>query len=333
MRCNVPFEERFRKIRWTLGREWFSVWGVRDYYTTLEQHAKTGAELTFGYILMVLVSAALATGGLLLNSTAVVIGSMCVAPFLGPSRAVCIGGLFRNRKVFLGGLLKQLLGLLIVGPGMAYIITALLRASVSGVEITPEVLLRAMPTTRDVVLSALIAVSAGMAASLSLTADPRIVETAWGQIIDAMIGVEIAISLIPPASVVGIGMAFGRSDVSYNALLLLMVNVLGLDIFGSILTLVLRGVRVRYLVLEKAIRLAVESALTAIPSVTTIGSTISVTLLNRAAANVHVTIRNQAGETVPDSLAQTIASQIKARTGCRSEVTVEMIPFQTYSTL
>jgi len=144
----------------------------------------------------------------------VVIGSMCVAPFLGPSRAVCIGGLFRNRKVFLGGLVTQLFGLLIIGVGLAAAITALLRATVPGIELTPEVMLRAMPTTRDVVLSVLIATGAGIAASLALSADPRIVETSWGQVIDAMIGVEIAISLIPPAAAVGIGLAFGRLDIA-----------------------------------------------------------------------------------------------------------------------
>jgi uncharacterized membrane protein len=79
--------------------------------------------MTLGYLLMVVASAAMATGGLLMNSSAVVIGSMCVAPFLGPSRAVCIGGLFRNRKTFFKGLIKQIFGLLILGSGTAYLVT------------------------------------------------------------------------------------------------------------------------------------------------------------------------------------------------------------------
>lgn len=324
---------RWFEMQWTLRREWFGVWEVRDYYTKLEQRAEAGAKITFGYILMVLASAALATGGLLLNSPAVVIGSMCVAPFVGPSRAVCIGGLFRNRSVFLGGLVKQLLGLLIVGAGIAYVITALLRASVPGVGITAEILLRAMPTARDVVLSVLIAIAAGAAAALALSADPRVVETPWGEVIDAVIGVEIAIALIPPASVVGIGLAFGQWDISRNAFLLLMVNVLGLDIFGSMIMMALRGIRVQYLTIEKAIRQTVESTLVAIPDVTTVGSTINVTLLSDTVASVYVTVRNQAGGMVPDSLAQTIATHINDETGCRSEVTVEVIPCQTYSTL
>lgn len=177
----MSLRRRILEMQWTMHREWFGVWEVRDYFTKLEQVAQAGAKVTYGYILMVFASAVLATGGLLLNSPAVVIGSMCVAPFLGPSRAVCIGGLFRNRRIFLGGLVKQLFGLLIMGIGMAYLITTVLHASVPGVEVTPEILLRSMPTSRDVVLTAMVAITAGAAASLALSADPRVVETPWCQ--------------------------------------------------------------------------------------------------------------------------------------------------------
>jgi uncharacterized hydrophobic protein (TIGR00271 family) len=323
---------RLFELSWTLRRGWFGVWEVRDYYTTLEQRAEAGAQITFGYVLMVLASAVLATGGLLINSPAVVIGSMCVAPFLGPARAVCIGGLFRNQRTFLGGLVKQLFGLLIVGAGIAYAITALLLATVPEVRVTPEILLRAMPTTHDVALSMLIAVAAGAAASLALAADPRIVETPWGQVIDAVIGVEIAISLIPPAAVVGIGLAFGQPAISRYAFLLLMVNVLGLDIVGSMLMMALRGIRLRYLVLEKRIRQVVESTVLASPGVMLLGSQIHVTLLSESAVGIHVIVRSQPDEMPPATLAQTIADCIQERKQCRSEVTVEMIPTQTYST-
>ena len=242
------------------------------------------------------------------------------------------GALFRNRRVFLGGLFKQLFGLLIVGAGLAYAVTVLLRASVPGVGLTSEILLRAMPTPLHVVLSVLIAISAGATASLALSADPRVVGTPWGQVIDAVIGVELAISLIPPASVVGIGLALGRLDISRNALLLL-VNVLGLDVVGSTLMLALRGVRAQFLALEKAIRQSVESTLATSSGVTPAGSEISVKLLSPTAADVCVTVRNPGGETVSVSLAQDIATRIKERAGCRSEVTVEILPSQTYSTL
>jgi uncharacterized hydrophobic protein (TIGR00271 family) len=329
----MPQNNTWFEMRWTLRRKWFSVWEVRDYYTNLERRAEAGAKITFGYILMVVVSAFLATGGLLLNNPAIVIGSMCVAPFLGTSRAVCIGGLFRNQRVFVSGLVKQLFGLLIVGSGIAYAITVILKTSVPTLGITPEILLRAMPTMREVVLSLLVAVSAGAGASLALTADPKVVETPWGQVVDAAIGVEIAISLIPPAAVVGIGAAFGQMNISYNALLLMIVNVLGLDLFGSMFMMAFRGIRYKYLQMEKQIRWAVESALVAEPIDWPEDFAINVTLLGENVATVHARVRIEPGETASDQLAQSIADCVHERTGFKSEVTLEIIPTQIYSTL
>ena len=209
------------------------VWGVRDYHTTLEERAIAGAAMSWGYFSITVAATVMATAGLLLNSPAVVIGAMCVAPFMAPSRAVCIGAIFRQSHVFFGGLVKQLIGMLVISVSVATIITAVLHQSMTGIPITPEILLRAMPTTRDVVLSALIALSAGAAASLARVTQPHIVETAWGQVFDAIIGVEIAISLVPPAAVIGIGLALGTPGHSRNALYLLLLNVLSLDLISS----------------------------------------------------------------------------------------------------
>jgi hypothetical protein len=125
------------------------VWGVRDYHTTLEQRAIAGAAMNWGYVAMTVAAAVMATAGLLLNSPAIVIGSMCVAPFIAPSRAVCIGALFRQSHVLFGGLVKQLIGMLVISVSVASIITAVLHHTTTGITITPEILLRAMPTTRD----------------------------------------------------------------------------------------------------------------------------------------------------------------------------------------
>jgi hypothetical protein len=163
------------------------VWGVRDYHTTLEERAIAGAAMTWGYFSMTVAAAVMATAGLLLNSPAVVIGAMCVAPFMAPARAVCIGAIFRQSHVFFRGLIKQLIGLLVISVSVATIITAVLHQTITGITITPEILLRAMPTTRDVVLNALIALSAGAAASLALVTQPHIVESSWGQVFDAII--------------------------------------------------------------------------------------------------------------------------------------------------
>ena len=258
---------------------------------------------------------------------------MCVAPFLAPSRAVCIGALFRMSHVFFGGLVKQLIGMLVITVSVATIITAVLHHSFTDITITPEILLRAMPTTRDVVLNALIALSAGAAASLALVTQPHIVETTWGQVVDAIIGVEIAISLVPPATVIGIGLALGTPEHSLNALFLLLLNVLCLDLISSSVILALWGVRRKFLNLEKSIRSAVALTLGVVPGFISVGSTVHVTLLGNHEALVDVILRRQLGGKVSHTLAATIAADIAAKTSCRSDVTVEIVPVLTHASI
>jgi uncharacterized hydrophobic protein (TIGR00271 family) len=307
------------------------VWGVRNYHTTLEQRALAGAAMTGGYLAMVIASAAMATGGLLLNSAAVVIGAMCVAPFMAPSRAVCIGALYRNWRVFASGLLKQLFGLVIIGSGVAIVITTVLHRSVPGIEITSEILLRAMPTTRDVALSAIVAVSAGAAASLALVAQPHVIETPWGQVVDAIIGVEIAISLIPPAAVIGISLVLGDTHHALNAFYLLLLNVAGLDLVGSASILAIRGVKRRHLDLEKTIRDSVAKTLDVVPGFISVGSTVDVTLLSERQARIDVVVRRKFGGEVPETLATIIAEDVEREASCASNVYVEVVPLLTHA--
>ncbi len=310
---------------------WFGIWGVRNFYHKLEIQARAGAEFNLGYFLLIIAASLLATGGLLANSAAVIIGAMCIAPFLGPSRAVCIGGLFLDRKTFWCGLIKQLVGLFLVGAGLAYLITLILLDSTPGIEITDEILLRAMPTTKDVILTLIIAVAAGAGASLAFTADPHVVDEPWGQLLDVMIGVEIAISLMPPAAVVGIGLAFGNFAISRNAAALLIVNVLALDVLGSMLIFLLRGMRKQHFDLERGTRKIAESALGEISEMVHLNSVVDITLQNDSEADIFITLRGHANDISTD-FAKGISQRVLERTACRSKITVEFSPTQMYAT-
>lgn len=323
--------EEVRTTKRSNQQRWFGVWGVSNYYHKLEIQARTGAEYNLGYVLLIITAGILATGGLLSNNVAVIIGSMCVAPFLGPSRAVCIGGLYLDKRVFWNGLVKQLFGLFIVGVGLAYLITSLLINTVPGIEITHEILLRAMHTTKDAVLTLIIAVAAGAGASLAFIADPYVVDHPWGQLLDVMIGVEIAISLIPPASVIGIGFAFGDLTVAWNAAKLLIVNILALDVLGSMSIFLLRGIRKEYFNLENALRQIVEQSLEEISEVVYNNSIIDITLQSKNQAQVLLTLRGYDHQ-ISSDLAQTLNREIWLRTECRSDVIIEFSPCQIYST-
>jgi hypothetical protein len=128
------------------------------------------------------------------------------------------------------------------------------------------------------------------------------------------------------------GTLSGRPVISWNAFLLLLVNILGLDILGGMVLLWLYGVRSRFHNLETTIRRTVESTLTAILGDISDGSIISVTLLDPTAVKVHATVRHQAAEKHLATLARNIGDEIKNRLGYRTEVMVETIPCQTYST-
>jgi uncharacterized hydrophobic protein (TIGR00271 family) len=280
---------------------------------------------------LIIAAGFLATGGLLANNAAVIIGAMCVAPFLGPSRSVCIGGLYLDKKIFWRGLAKQLVGLFIVGAGLAYIITTILISTTPGTAITDEVLLRAMPTGKDVVLTVIIAVAAGAGATLAFTADPHVVDAPWGQLLDVMIGVEIAISMLPPASVIGIGFAFGNLTIVRNAATLLIVNILALDVLGSMLIFVLLGIRRRYFDLERTVRQVAESALRGISEAVHDNSTVDVTLVNEVDAEVQIRLRSHTEEVSAD-FAQAISQEILQEAECSSVVIVEVAPCQVFST-
>ncbi|MBL0128747.1 MAG: DUF389 domain-containing protein [Flavobacteriales bacterium] len=309
------------------------IWGIRNYYTTLEERAIAGAIISPGYIAMAMAAAGLATAGLLLNSPAAIIGSMCVAPFMAPSRAVCIGTIYREPGVVLRGLFKQIGGLLLIGSVIAFVLTTFLQHYLGGYTITPEIALRAIPTSQDFALNLIIAISAGAAASLALTAEPRRVEAPWGQVLDAVIGVEIAISLMPPAAVVGIGLAFGDTEVATRALLLMLLNIVGLNILGSGAILLLRGVRRRFLDQEKAVRQATAETIIRVPGFIDEGSTIDVTLLSKNEALINVVVRRHFGGEVPKTLATSIAEDVETRTGCKSDITVDVIPLITHQGL
>jgi len=59
----MTFGDRWRSVRWTVGRQWFGVWEVRNYYRVLEARATAGAEITSGFFLMALAAAVLASAG------------------------------------------------------------------------------------------------------------------------------------------------------------------------------------------------------------------------------------------------------------------------------
>ena len=82
---------------------------------------------------------------------------------------------------------------------------------------------------------------------------------------------------------------------------------------------------------RQSIRSAVAVTLDVVPGFISIGSTVHVTLLGKSEALIDVILRRQFGGKVSETLAATIATDIAAKTSCRSDVTVEVIPVLTHA--
>lgn len=313
------------------------IWDVRNFYSNLERVCEEGSKFSLGYFFLVVASSLLATGGILANSVPVIIGAMCAAPFLGPSRAVCVGLAYKKWKTVVKGLIKQLFGLLAIGSTIAFLVTLAFLHLIPEIMVTPETMARTMPTLKDVGLAMFIAMSSGVAASFVLVARRKIVSEPdqqlssvnYPRLFDVTIGVEIAISLIPPASVVGMGLAFGRFDMLHHSLGLLLVNVWGLNV-GGMIVLYLWGLEPKPLQLEKKIKRIIEKTINDVIKADEISS--EVILHSYKEADVHVGLYAfEISDHAYRSLAKTVSREIKKETGVANNVRIIATPVSMYT--
>lgn len=184
------------------------------------------------YLVMTVTSVVVATAGLLLDSPAVVVGSMVIAPLIGPALGASVGTVIDDRALFRRGIQLQAVGL---GAG---VLTAALFAFVARQTglVSPMLDLYTISEIRGRLtpdmLSLVVALGAGIAGAWTLTAGTSA----------ALVGVMIAAALVPPLGVAGIGVAWGKPDVALAAALLVLVNVLTINI-SSLAVLWYKGYR------------------------------------------------------------------------------------------
>jgi len=186
----------------------------------LETEARNLAPARWTYVTMTVVSAVIATAGLLLDSPAVIVGSMVIAPLIGPAMAASVGTVLDDRDLFTDGVRYQALGL-----GLAVVSAVAFAVFVRATNLIPPVEdIASIPAVRERVapdfLSLAVAIGAGVAGAVSLTTGAS----------SAIVGVMIAVALMPPAATVGLGLAWGQPIVSLGAGILLLVNVLSINL-------------------------------------------------------------------------------------------------------
>ncbi|MDQ2071940.1 TIGR00341 family protein [Haloarcula sp. H-GB4] len=174
------------------------------------------------YYGMTVLSAIVATAGLLLDSPAIVVGSMVIAPQVGSALIASVGTTLSDRRLIAEGVRDQLLGLA-VAIGSAALFGLFIRYSgfVPGqlrVTTVQQIAQRISPGF----LSLAVGLCAGAAGAFGLaTALPV-----------SLVGVMIAAALIPAAAAIGVGIAWGLPAVALGAGILLLVNVASINLTG-----------------------------------------------------------------------------------------------------
>ena len=176
-------------------------------------------------IAMIVLSAIVATIGLVRNSPAIIIGAMVIAPMLGPNVAQS----FATTLGDFGLLAKSVrTNLIRIGLGFAFALVfgLLFRLDYTTHEITS----RTVANLGDIVL----AFASGTAAALSITLG----------VSTSLIGVMVAVSLMPPLAAAGMLLGSGNIEGFSGAILLFFVNIVCINL-ASIITFRLQGIEPR----------------------------------------------------------------------------------------
>lgn len=170
--------------------------------------------------LLLVLSAGIATAGVIADSTATVIGAMIIAPLATPIQGVAASISYGDAKQLLATL-GTLLGAIatVIGIGVLF---AIILPQLTPLADNSQVTGRVSPTLVDLVAATI----TGLAGSFAI---------ARRDIGDILPGVAIAISLVPPLAVVGVTAQAGDWDGALGALLLFLTNMLAIIVVGILI--------------------------------------------------------------------------------------------------
>ncbi len=176
----------------------------------------------FTYYLLTLLSAVVATAGLLLDSPALVVGSMVIAPLVGSALTASVGTILAERSLIVKGFRTQALGLGLAILGAAVFGFLLKTGAFLPPSLRPSTTAQIAQRISPGLLSLIIGVCAGAAGAVGIATG----------ISASLVGVMIAAALIPAAAAVGIGIVWSAPAIAFGALVLLVVNAASIHVSG-----------------------------------------------------------------------------------------------------
>lgn len=183
----------------------------KDLFQVLRDNARTKAS----YLVLMVLSTVLATFGLFGNSAPVVIGAMILAPLMSPVISLSMATLRQDRQ-----LAWRSGRTILAGLGISFLFAVIITL------VTPlnfpnaEILSRTRPNLLDLG----IAVVSGIAGAYAHARE---------EIAKTLAGVAIAVALVPPLAVAGIGLGWADWSIFSGSALLLFTNLAGMVLAGA----------------------------------------------------------------------------------------------------
>ncbi|MCK4742625.1 MAG: TIGR00341 family protein [Sulfuriflexus sp.] len=182
-----------------------------ELYNTVSQSNRLDGR----FLLLVFLSTIVVMVGLLEDNVAVVIGAMVIAPFLGPNIALALGGALGDNQLIWQALKTNLTGM----------IFALSLCALLGWWWPYEISSQELLARTNVGLGSIaLALASGAAAVLSMTTG----------LSSVLVGVMVAVALLPPAATLGFMLGSGNYDYATGAGLLLAVNIVSVNLAAKL---------------------------------------------------------------------------------------------------
>lgn len=204
---------------------------AEDFATSM----KAASIPSMSFFFLLVLSSAIATFGLLANSAPAIIGAMIIAPLMTPIMGLSYGVIQLSWSQIARSFITVVLGVLVV------IVISYLSSRFFDIRVTgTEMINRAFPTLLDLG----VAMAAGAAGAFVMSRE---------SIRNSIAGVAIAVALVPPLAVVGIGLGLGRratadvgmsfreiglfdggSDIAAGAFVLFLTNLVAIILVAGI---------------------------------------------------------------------------------------------------
>lgn len=192
-----------------------------ELYADIEAHCR----LSRVFVVLVILSSTVAAIGLLRSSVALIIGAMVIAPLLGPNAALALATTLGDLSLARRALRSNLVGVVV-----AFVFALLVGWGFQVDPALPEIAARTEVGLADIAL----ALASGAAGALAFTAGAP----------TSLIGVMVAVALLPPLAVVGMLLGAGYPGAAWGAFLLLATNVTCVNLAG-VASFLAQGIRPR----------------------------------------------------------------------------------------